>query len=159
MIFLLSFILDLHFSDSHVWTWELNNKKGWVPKNWCLWNVVLGKLMKVPWTVRGSNQSILKEINPEYSLEGLMLKLRYSILVTWCEQLTHWKRPWCWERLRAGEGGVRGWDGCMASLMQWKWTQTNSGRWWGTGRPAALQSMGSQKIRHDWVTEQQQQHV
>ena len=57
----------------------------------CCW----GDFMKVPWTARGSNQSILKEINPEYSLEGLMLKLRYSILVIWCEQLTYWKRPWC----------------------------------------------------------------
>ena len=76
-----------------------------------------------------SNQSILNEISPEYSLEGLMLKLKLSTLATWCEELTHWKRPWCWERLKAKEeGGGRGWDGWMASLTQWTWIWANSGR-------------------------------
>ena len=76
-----------------------------------------------------SNQSILNEISPEYSLEGLMLKLKLSTLATWCEELTHWKRPWCWERLKAkGEGGGRGWDGWIASLTQWTWIWANSGR-------------------------------
>ena len=80
-----------------------------------------------------------------------------SISVIWCEQLTHWKSPWCWERLRTeGEEGVRGWDGWMASLMQWAWTWENSGRWWGTGRPGVLQSIGSQRAGHDLATEQQQ---
>ena len=80
-----------------------------------------------------------------------------SILVTWCEQPTLWKSPWCWERLRAeGEEGIRGWDGWMASPMQWTWTWANFGRWGGTGRPGMLQSMGSPRVRHDWVTEQQQ---
>ena len=70
---------------------------------------------------------------------------------------THWKRPWCWERLRAGEGLDRGWDGWMASPIQWTWTWANSRRWWGTGKPGVLQSMGSQGVGHHWVTEQQQQ--
>ena len=73
---------------------------------------------------------------------------------TWCEELTHWKRPWCWERLRAGgEGDDRGWDGWMASPTQWTWVWVNSKSWWWTGRPGVLQSMGLQKVRHDWTTE------
>ena len=79
----------------------------------------------------------------------------FSILATWCEQPTHWKRPWWQKRLRAeGEKGIRGWDDWMASPMQWTWTWANSRRWWGTGRPGVLQSMGSQRVGHDWVTEQ-----
>ena len=73
-----------------------------------------------------------------------------SILVIWCEQLTHWKSPWCWERLRAeGEEDVRAWDGWMASLMQWKWTYSNFWRWWGTGGPGVVQSMGLQRVGHN----------
>ena len=64
------------FSSSHVWMWELDYKESWAPKNWCFWTVVLGRLLRVPWTSRRSNQSILKEISLEYSLEGLMLKLK-----------------------------------------------------------------------------------
>ena len=106
------------FSSSHVWMWELAHKEDWVLKNWWFWAVLLGKkLLRVPWTARRSNQSVLKEINLEYSLEGLMLKLQ--TLATWCKELTHWKQPWCCERLRAGgEGGNRGWDSQMASLNQ-----------------------------------------
>ena len=67
------------------------------------------RFLRVPWTGRRSNQSILKEISPNYSLEGLMLKLRLQYFATWCEELTHWKRPWCWERLKTGgEGDNRG---------------------------------------------------
>ena len=72
---------------------------------WC-W----GRLLRVPWMTRRSNQSIPKEISPEYSLEGLMLKMKLNTLAIWCKEMTHWKRPWCWERLRAGgEGDNRGW--------------------------------------------------
>ena len=78
------------------------------------------RLLRVPWTARRANQSILKEISPGCSLEGLMLKL--NTLSTSCEELTHWKRPWCWEGLGAGEeGDGRGWDGWMTSLNQWTW--------------------------------------
>ena len=112
------------------------------------------RLLRVPWTARRSNQSILKEISPECSLEGLMLTL--NTLATWCEELTHLKRPWCWERLKAGEGDDRGWDGWMASPTQWTWVWTNSGRWWKTEKPGVLQSMGSQRARHDLAAEQQQ---
>ena len=87
---------------------------------WC-WR----RLLRVPWTARRSNQPVLKEINPEYSLEWLMLKLKLQYF----EELTHCKRPWCWERLRTGgEGGDRGWDGWMASSTQWTWFCANSER-------------------------------
>ena len=70
------------------------------------------------------------------------------------DELTHLKRPWCWERLRAGgEGDDRGWDGWMASPTQWTWVWVNSGSWWWTARLGVLRSMGSQRVRHDWVTE------
>ena len=76
-----------------------------------------------------------------------------NILATWWEELTHLKRPWCWERLKAkGEGDDRGWDGWMASLTWWTWVWVNSGSWWWTGRPGVLQSMGSQSARQDWAT-------
>ena len=77
-----------------------------------------------------------------------------NILATWCEELTHLKIPWCWERLKAGgDGDDRGWDGWMASLTQWTWVSVNSGSWWWTERPGVLQSMGLQRVRHDWVIE------
>ena len=77
-----------------------------------------------------------------------------NILATWCEELTPWKRPWCWERLKArGEGDVRGWDGWMASLTHWTWVWINSRCWWWTGRPGVLQFIGSQRVGHDWATE------
>ena len=77
-------------------------------------------------------------------------------LRTWCEELTHWKRPWCWERLKAGEGNDRERDDWMASPTQWTWIWTSSGKWWGTGKPGMLQSMGSQRDGNNWATEQQQ---
>ena len=111
------------------------------------------RFLRVPWTSRRSNQFILKEISPEYSLEGLMLKLKLQYLATWCEGLTHFKRPSCWGRLKIGEGDDRGWDGWMASPTQWTWIWASSGSWWWTGKPGVLQSMGSQRVRHDCVTE------
>ena len=74
-------------------------------------------------------------------------------LAIWCEELTHWKRPWCWERLRAGgEGDDRGWDGWMASLTQWTWVWACSRSWWWTGEPGVMQSTGLQNAGHDWAT-------
>ena len=89
---------------------------------WC-WR----SLLRVPWTARRSIQSILKETSPEYSLEGLMLRLKLQYFGHPMEELTHWKRPWCWERLRAeGEGHNRGWEGWMASPTRWTWVWVNS---------------------------------
>ena len=112
---------------------------------WC-WR----RLLRVPWTVGRSNQ----EISPQYSLEGLMLKLKLQYLATWCAELTHLKRPWCWERLKVGwEGDNRGWDGWMASPTWWTWVCINSRSWWWTGRPGMLQSIGLQRVGYDWATE------
>ena len=146
-------IQDYGFPSSHVWVWELDYKESWMPKNWCFWTVCWRILLRVHWTTRRSNQSILKDISPEYSLEGLMLKLKLQYLATWCEKLTHLKRPWCWERLKAGEGDGSGWDGWMAWPTQWTWVWVNSGSWWWIDKYGLLQSMGSQRLRHDWVTE------
>ena len=113
------------------------------------------RLLRVPWTTRRSNQSILKEISPGCSLEGLMLKLKLQYFGYQIRRTeTHWKRLWCWERVKAGgEGDDRGRDGWMASPTRWTWIWVNSGSWWWTGRPDMLHSMRLQRVAHDWVTE------
>ena len=116
---------------------------------WC-WR----RLLRVPWTARRANLSILKEINPEYSLEGLMLKLKFQYFGHLMWRTDSLKRPWCWERLKAGgEGDNRGWDGWMASPTWLTWVWASSWSWWWIGKPGVLQSMGSQRIGHDWATE------
>ena len=113
--------------------------------------VYIWKLLRV----RRSNQSILKEINSEHSL-GRCWSWSSNTLATWREELTHWKRSWCSKRLKAGEeGDNRGWDGWMASLIQWTRVWTNSRGQWRTGKSGVLQSTGLQRVRHDWVTEQE----
>ena len=142
------------FSSSDVWMWELVHNESWVLKNRCFWTVVLDKTLESPWTARRSSRSILEEINPEYSLEGLMLKLKLQYSGHLMQKLTHWKRPSCWERLKAGgEVNNRGWHGWIAPLTQWTWVWANSGSWWWTGRPGVLQSMGLQRVGHNLVTE------
>ena len=142
------------FSSGHVWMWELNCEESRAPKNWCFWTVVLKTLLRVPWTARRSNQSILKEINLGCSLEGLMLKLKLQYFGHLMPKLTHFKKPWCWAGLGAGgKGDNRAWDGWMASLTRWAWVWVDSGSWWWTGRPGVLRFMGSQRVRHDWATE------
>ena len=131
--------------------WELDYKESWVPTNWCFWIVVLEKTLESPLNC--------KEIQPVHPKGNIHWKNRCwgwnsNTLATWCEELTHLKRPWCWERLKVGgEGDDRGWDGWMASPTQWAWVWVNSRSWWWTARPGVLQSMGSQRVRHDWVTE------
>ena len=116
---------------------------------WC-WR----RLLRILWTARRSNQSILKEISPEYSLEGLKLKLKLQYFGHLFQELTHWRIPWCWERLKAGEeGDDRQWDFWVASLTSWTWVWVISGSCWWTGRPGVLQSMGLQRVRQDWATE------
>ena len=113
---------------------------------WC-WR----RLWRVPWTARISNQSILRK-----SVLNIHWKdwcWSSSAMATWCEEPAHLKRPWCWERLKArGEGDDRGWNGWMASLTQWTWVWASSGRWWRTGDPRMLESMGSQRVGCDWMT-------
>ena len=142
------------FSSSHVWMWDWTiNKAGcWRIDAFELW--CWRRLLRVLWTARRSKQSILREISPEYSFEELMLKLKLQYSGHWCKELTHWKRPWGWERLKVGgEGDKRGWDGWMASPTRWTWVLVASGSWWWTGKPGVLQSMGLQRVRHNWVAE------
>ena len=121
---------------------------------WC-WR----RLLRVPWTARRSNQSILKEINPEYSLEGLLLKLKLQFSGHMMRRAESMVKILMLGKIEAeGEGVDRGWDGWMASLTQWTWVWANSGRWWRTKKPGILQSMGSQRLEHNWATEQQQQN-
>ena len=85
-----------------------------------------------------------------------MLKLKLQCFATWCEDLTHWQGPWCWERMKAGgEGDNREWDGWMASPTWWTWVWASSGSWWRTGKPGMFQSMQSLRVRHDWMIAQQ----
>ena len=133
-------------------SWTIKQAECWRIDAFELW--CWRRLKRVPWIARSSHQSMLKEISPEYPSEGLMLKLKLQSLATWCKELTQWKRPWSWGRLKAGGEGIdRGWDGWMASLTQWTWVWMNSGSWWWTGRPGVLQPKGSQRVRHDWATE------
>ena len=117
---------------------------------WC-WR----QLLRVPWTARRSNQpTILKKISYDIHWKDWCWSWNYNNLATWCKEWTHWKSPWLWERLKAGEeGGDRGWDGWMISLTWWTLVWASSGSWWWTGKPGVLQSMGLQQVGHDWVTE------
>ena len=115
---------------------------------WC-WR----RLLRVPWTARRSNQSILKEIRPGCSLEGLMLKLKLQYFGHLMQRIHSLETT-----LKLGGSGGRrrgensGWDGWMASLTRWTWVWVNSGSWWWTGRTDVLQFMGSQRVGHDWAT-------
>ena len=140
------------FSSSHIWMGELDHKEGWGLKSWFFWTVVLGgdscyskeiKLVK-----RKSTLNIL--------WKDQCWSWSSNTLATWCEEPTHWGRPWCWETLRAGEGGDRGWDGWMASLTQRTWVWAPSGSWWWTGKLGVLQSSCKESDTTDLVTEQQQ---
>ena len=134
--------------------WTIKKAEGWRTDAFELW--CWKRLLTVPRTARRFNQSILNEIRPAYSLEGLMLKLKSDTLAIWYEELTQ-KRPWSWERLKAGgEGDDRGQDGRMASLTQWTRVWASSRRWWRTEKPGVLQSMGLLRVRHNWATKQQQ---
>ena len=114
----------------------------------CCWR----RLLRVPWMARKSKQSILKAISPEYSLEGLMLKLQYFGHVMWRTDLL--QKTLMLGKIKAGEEwDSRGWDGCMASPTLWTWVWANSMSWWCTRKSGVLQSMGSQRVGHDWVTE------
>ena len=116
---------------------------------WC-WK----RLLRVPWTVRRFNQSILKEIGSWVLFGRNDVKAETPVL--WPPHAKSWLigKDWCWEGLGAGGGGDdRGWDGWMASLTRWMWVCMNSGSWWWTGKPGVLQFIESQRVGHDWATE------
>ena len=114
----------------------------------------LAWLLRVPCTPMRSNQSILKKISPEYSLEALMLKLKLQYFGHLMRRTDSFEKTLMLGKIEPrGEGDDRGWDGWMASLTRWTWVWASSGFWWCTVRPGVLQSMGSQRVGHDWVTE------
>ena len=138
-----------------IWMWELYYKESWAPKNWCFWIVELEKTLESLLHCKE-----IKPVHPEGDQPWLFVgrtdvEPETPILFhTWCDEVTHWKRPWGWERLKAGgEGDNRGWNGWMASLTRWTWVWAASGSWWWTGKPGILQSMDSQRVGHVWVTE------
>ena len=140
--------------DVRVGLWrKLSAKELKLLKLWC-WR----RLLRVPRIARRSNQSILKDVHWNTPVLGVHWKdwcwsWNSSTFTTSCEELTHWKRPWCWEGLWAEEEDDRGWDGWMASPTWWTWIWVNSGSWWWTERPGVLWFMGLQRVGHDWATE------
>ena len=132
--------------------WTIKKAEWWWIDAFELW--CGRRLLIVPWTARRSNKSILKEISYGCSLEGLMLKLKLQFFGHLMWRADSFEKTLMLGKMRAGgEGDDRGWDGWMASPTQWTWVWVNSGSWWWTGRPGVLQLMGSQRVRHNWVTE------
>ena len=136
------------FSSSHIWMWELDHKDSWAWKNGCFSTVVLKKTFEGPLDCKET-----KPVHPKRNQSWIFIVRTDAeaetpnTLATWCEELIHLKRPWCWERLKAGgEGDSRGWDGWMASLTQWTWVWVSSESWWWTGKPGMLQFTGSQDL-------------
>ena len=120
------------FSSSHVWMWELDYKESWALKNWCFWTVVLEKTLE-----NHLDGKEIQRVHPKGNQSWIFIGRTdaeaetLNNLATWCKELTHLKRPWCWERLRVrGKGDNREWDGWMASLTWWTWVWVNSGSWW-----------------------------
>ena len=134
--------------------WELDHKQSQVPKNWCFYTVELEKTLENPLV-----SMEIKPVNPKGNQPWLFIgRTDAEAPILWPPEAKSQLigRPWCWERLKAkGEKGGRGWDGYMASLIQWTCTWVNSGRWWETGRPGVLQSLRSQRDGQrskDWTT-------
>ena len=144
------------FSSGHVQMWELGHKECWALKNWCFQIVVLEKTLESPFDSKD-----IKAVNPKGNQPWILIgrsDVEAEAPKLWPpdvkSQLTG-RKPWCWERLRArGEGDGKGWDGWMASLTQWTGIWANSRKWWRIRKPEMLQSMGSQRVWHDWVTKQ-----
>jgi len=137
------------FSSSHVWMWELDHKESWVMKNLCLWNVVL--VGEDSWESLGLQGDQTSQSKKKYILnihwKDWCWSWNSNNSFTWSEELTHWTRPWCWERVKAGrEGDDRGWDGWMTSLTEWTWVWASSLSWWWTRKPGVLKSLESQRV-------------
>ena len=153
-LILIKLTLGYGFSSSHVWLWELDYKEGWALKNWCFWTVVLEKTQESLGLQGDTTSPSWRRLVLGIHWKDWCWSWNSNTLATWWEELTHCKRPWCLERLRAGgDGDNRGWDGWMASPTRWSWVWVNSGSWWWTGRPSVLQFMGSPRVGHNWVTE------
>ena len=138
--------------------WELDYEESWVPKNWCFWTVVLEKTLEsLGLQGEPTRPSWGKSVLSVQSsvLEGLMLKLKLQYFGHLMRRADSLEKTLMWERLRTGGEGDDGrWDGWMASLSRWTWVWVNSGScWWAGRRPDVPQSMGSQTVGHDWMTE------
>ena len=132
-------------------SWTIKKAEHWRIDAFDLW--CWRRLLRVPWSARRSNQSILKEISLEYSLEGLMLKLKLQYFGHLIRRTDSLEKTLTLGKIEAGgEGEDRGWDGWMASPTQWTWVWVNSRGWWWTGRPGLLQIRGSQRVKRDWET-------
>ena len=130
------------FSSSHVQMWDLDHREGWEPKNWCFKLWCWRRFLRVSWTGRISYQPILKEISPEYSLKGLMLKLKLQYFGYLMQRADSLEKTLMLGRFQAGgEGDNRGWDCWMVSQARWTGVWAISGIWWWTGRPGVLQCM------------------
>ena len=133
-------------------SWTIKKAECWRIDAFELW--CWRRFLRVPWTARRSNQSILKEISPGCSLKGLMLKLKLQYVGHLMGKTDSFEKTLMLGKIKAGgEGDDRGWDGWMASPTQWTWVWVDSGSWWWTGRPGVLPFMGLQKVGHNWVTE------
>ena len=135
--------------------WELDNKESWALKNWCFWTVVLEKTLESP-----LDSKEIQPVHPKGNQSWVLIgRTDAETPILWPPNvkswLTHWKRPWCWERLKVGgEGDDRGWDGWMVSPTWWTWVWVNSGSWWWTGRPGRDAVHGvvkSQTRLSDWT--------
>ena len=135
--------------------WELDCEEGWALKNWCFWNCGVGEDSWESLELQGdltspSERRLVLGVN----WKDWCWSWNSNTMANWREELSHLKRPWCWEGLGAGgEGDDRGWDGWMASPTRWTLVWVNSGSWWWIGRPGVLRFMGSQRVGHDWATE------
>ena len=139
------------FSSSRVWMWELDYKESWVPKNWCFWSVVLEKTLASPLDCKE-----IQPVHPKGNQSWIFIKTdaEAETPIFWPPDVKNWLTHWCWERLKVGgEGDESGWDGWMTSPTQWTRVWVNSRSWWWTGRPGVLQSMGLQRVGHNWATE------
>ena len=133
-------------------SWTVKKAERWRIDAFELW--CWRRLLRVPWTARRSNQSLLKEISLECSLEGLMMKLKLQYFGHLMQRVDSFENSLMLGGMRAeGKGDDRGWDGWIASLTRWTWVWVNSRSWWWTGRPGMLQLMGLQRVGHDWATE------
>ena len=142
------------FSSSRVWMWELDYKESWVPYNWCFWTVVLEKTLESPLHCK-EIQPVHPKGDQSWVFTG-RTDAEAETPILWPPDVKSWliwKHPDAGKDWRRGEGDKIGWDGWMASPTQWRWVWVNSGSSWWTGRPGVLQSMGSQRVGHDWATE------
>ena len=149
------------FSSSHIWMWELDYKESWEPKNWCFWTVMLEETLESPLDC--------KQIKPVHPKGNRSWKIHWkdwcwswnsNTLATWCEELTHWKRPWCWERVKVGgEGGDRGWDGWMHHQLnghEFEWTPAAGNGQGGLaccGPWARKESDMTERLKLNWTEE------